>query len=70
MQIPRELTPYKITLNLDSHVLEYFCQIKFFPSLLRRSTSIYCGKVKHELRVQIYELRVQIHELRVQIHEL
>ena len=24
-----------------------------------------CGKVKHELRVQIHELRVQIHELRV-----
>ena len=38
---------------------------------------ILCGKVKHELRVQIhelliqvYELRVQVHELRVQIHEL
>ena len=28
------------------------------------------GKVKHELRVQIYELRDQIHELRVQIYEL
>ena len=29
-----------------------------------------CGKVKHELRVQISELRVQIHELQVQIHKL
>ena len=29
-----------------------------------------CGKVKHELRVQIHELRVQIPELRVQIHKL
>ena len=29
-----------------------------------------CGKVKHELRVQIPELRVQIPELRVQIHKL
>ena len=28
------------------------------------------GKVKNELRVQIYELWVQIHKLRVQIHEL
>ena len=28
------------------------------------------GKVKHELRVQIYELRVQTYELRVQIHKL
>ena len=25
------------------------------------------GKVKHELRVQIYEFRVQIHELQVQL---
>ena len=28
---------------------------------------MFCGKVKHELRVQIHELRVQIHELE---HEL
>ena len=28
------------------------------------------GKVKRELRIQIYELQVQIHELRVQIDEL
>ena len=32
--------------------------------------NIVCGKLKHELRVQIHELQVQIHELRVQIHEL
>ena len=29
-----------------------------------------CGKVKHELRVQIHELQVQIHELQAQIYEL
>ena len=28
------------------------------------------GKVKHELRIQLYELRVPIHELRVQIHKI
>ena len=32
--------------------------------------TIFCGKVKHELRVQIHELQVPIHELRVRIHEL
>ena len=32
--------------------------------------NICCGKVKHELRVQIHELRVQIYELRIQIDEL
>ena len=34
------------------------------------SCRIQCGKVKHELRVQMYELRVQIYKLRVQICEL
>ena len=33
-------------------------------------SGLYGGKVKHELRVQIYELLVQIHELRIEIHEL
>ena len=37
---------------------------------LNHAEQISCGKVKHELRVQIHELRVPVHELRVQIHEL
>ena len=36
----------------------------------RDDDEVVCGKVKHELRVQIHQLRVQIHELRVPIHEL
>ena len=36
---------------------------------MKKYGEIGCGKVKHELRVQIHELRVQIHELRVPIHE-
>ena len=44
--------------NFDVFVL-YWLKVK-----------IRSGKVKHELRVQLYELRVQVHELRVQIHEL
>ena len=37
---------------------------------LNHAEQISCGKVKHELRVQIHGLRVPVHELRVQIHEL
>ena len=29
---------------------------------MKKYGEIGCGKVKHELRVQIYELRVPIHE--------
>ena len=35
-----------------------------------KSLFIWSGKVKYELRVQIYVLQVQIHGLRVQIYEL
>ena len=37
---------------------------------IKLNSNYFCGKVKHELRVQIHELRVQIHELQVQIYEL
>ena len=41
----------------------------FLVSFKYREIEIIRGKVKHELRVQIYELRIQIHELRVQIYQ-
>ena len=48
---------------------------KYIPQSYTRNKQKYenmenRGKVKNELRVQIYELWVQIHKLRVQIHEL
>ena len=45
-------------------------KIKKILYSLKNTAWLFCGKVKHELRVQIRELRVPIHELRVQIHEL
>ena len=45
-------------------VINFDCELRLLCALFLG------GKVKHELRVQIYELLVQIHELQVQIHEL
>ena len=51
------------------------CLNKYIPQSYTRNKQKYenmenRGKVKNELRVQIYELWVQIHKLRVEIHEL
>ena len=55
---------------------EEFNQLNLLLNKTRKLHNIYfsyenhCGKVKHELRVQIHGLWVQIHGLQVQIHGL
>ena len=56
------LFPGKITWSEKIGILDHYKKVIFGIAPCYKSLKK-CGKVKHELRVQIHELRVQIHEL-------
>ena len=64
----KDFISWKILIILYPYDWVYFSgAVPFLYNYVTEST---CGKVKHELRVQIHQLRVHIYKLRVQIHEL